>query len=753
MSRTYICIDLKSFYASVELAARKYDPLTTNLVVADAERTEKTICLAVSPSLKALGISGRARLFEVVRRVKEVNAERFRRARSLGLLPKGPDGSFHFAASSFDANALAADPSLELSYIVATPRMTLYETVSTQIFSIYSKYISPDDIHVYSIDECFMDVTAYLHTYGLTARELAMRMIRDVLNATGITATAGIGDNMYLAKIAMDIVAKHVPADEQGVRIAYLNEQLYRETLWCHTPITDFWRVGRGTAARVAKLGCLTMGDIAKLSLSGEGRLYAALGVNAELLIDHAWGREPTEISTIKGYTPESRSLSAGQVLKEPYDWEKGKLIVREMTELLVLDLVRKGAVTRQVTLTINYDKESLEEVRQEEDAGGASARRGKNSADTIYIVKKTGAVYQGEVAPDYYGRLCPKHAHGTGNLGRWTSSTAAIMDVMMALYDRITDKDLLIRRVNIAASDVIPEAEIPEAAPEQMDLFTDYEALEREEEKRKAAEDRERRMQKAALSLQSRFGKNVILKGMNLLEGGTTRERNEMIGGHRAGSAESEKRKAVGESTRAKDRQSHLRDTDGETQDTIARNTETIHGEKPDTISRKTGNVQSYQKTDHDKLKSRVPEGPDPKIVYADIINLPPWQPTSRPRMSLHDRSAQFAAYKTLSGYEDMVNETVRLTDRAPELEEYEQDMLNRRLLQISDALARGEHPLLTLTVFIPDEKKDGGRYEDVTAAVKRIDEQRRKIVLTDPKSSVQNNIEFDIGRVVNIR
>ena len=528
MERTYIAIDAKSFYASVEANDRKYDPLTTNLVVADPTRTEKTICLAVSPSLKAYGISGRARLFEVIQRVKEVNAERFRTARKLGVLPKDEKGRYHFTSTSFDAEALAADPALELGYIVAPPRMKLYEKISTQIFAVYSKYIRPDDIHVYSIDEVFLDVTAYLNTYHLSAHDLAITMIREVLYTTGITATAGIGTNMYLAKVAMDIVAKHVPADKDGVRIAELNEISYREKLWCHTPLTDFWRVGHGTAARVAALGCYTMGDIARLSVLDESQLYAALGINAELLIDHAWGWEPTDIATIKSYQPESSSLSSGQVLKEPYTADKGRLIVREMTELLVLDLVRKGVVTKQVTLTIGYDRTSIKYEYQ-----------GKKLQDSIFTVAKTGKRYMGKVGLDMYGRPCPKHAYGTGNLDHWTSSTAAIMDTMMALFDRIVDTDLMIRRVNVVACNLISEDEIPEEGPEQLDLFTDYEALEREKAERKAAEEKERNLQRATLLIQERYGKNAMLKGMNFLEGGTTRERNGQIGGHRAGTDE----------------------------------------------------------------------------------------------------------------------------------------------------------------------------------------------------------------------
>ena len=524
--RTFLAVDLKSFYASAELADRRYDPLTTNLVVADPTRTEKTICLAVSPSLKAYGISGRARLFEVIERVKHVNAERLKNAIRLGVAVKDPDtGKLRLSSPSFDAEALAADPSLELSYIVAPPRMKLYEKISTQIFGIYSKYISADDIHVYSIDECFLDVTAYLNTYHLTAHEPAMTMIREVLYTTGITATAGIGTNMYLAKVAMDIVAKHVPADEQGVRIAELDELSYRDLLWCHTPLTDFWRVGRGIARRMEALGLFTMGDIARQSVRNEPVLYAALGKNAELLIDHAWGWEPTEIKTIKSYKPENQSLSSGQVLKEPYTPEKTKLIVREMTELLVLDLVRKHVVIKQVTLTLGYDRTSI-----------VPAYQGKTRMENVYKVARTGKQYTGKVGFDPYGRLCPKHAHGTGNLDHWTSGTKAIMDVMMELFDRIIDPDLLIRRVNVVACNLLPEDQIPEEGSAQLDLFTDYDALEKEKAEQAAAEDRERRLQRATLLIQGKYGKNSLLKGMNFLEGATTRERNAQIGGHRAG-------------------------------------------------------------------------------------------------------------------------------------------------------------------------------------------------------------------------
>lgn len=529
MNKVYIAIDLKSFYASVECVDRHLDALTTNLVVADESRTEKTICLAVTPSLKAYGISGRARLFEVVQAVKEINQKRFNEAFRRKLLPKDENGKYHFSSASFDAEALAADPSLELSYIIAPPRMRLYEEISTKIFSIYMRYISPEDIHVYSIDECFIDATGYLSTYHMTAHELAMTMIREVLYETGITATAGIGTNLYLAKVAMDIVAKHVPADKDGVRIAELNEMKYRELLWCHTPLTDFWGLGGGTAARVAALNCYTMGDIARLSTINEDLLYKALGVKAEIVIDHAWGWEPTEIATIKSYRPSTNSLSSGQVLKEPYTAELARLIVREMTELLVLDMVRKYVVTKNLTLTIGYDRTSVQLVR-----------RGRTPKEDEYKVTSTGKRYNGVVHKDHYGRPVPKHAHGTGNLENWTSSTAAIAECMMQLYDRIIDPDLLVRRINICACHLIYENNIPEDdGPVQLELFVDYEEVERQKAEKKRKEERERALQRATLQLQGRFGKNAVLRGMNLMEGGTTIERNGQIGGHRAEASE----------------------------------------------------------------------------------------------------------------------------------------------------------------------------------------------------------------------
>lgn len=505
-SHIYIAIDLKSFYASVECTERQLDPLTTNLVVADASKTEKTICLAVSPSLKAYGIPGRARLFEVVQRVKEINRER---------IVSAPGNQF--TGSSFLAPELAAHPELELSYIIAPPRMAFYLEYSTIIYNTYLKYIAPEDMHVYSIDEVFMDVTHYLKTYRLTPKELASKIIMDVLDSTGITATAGIGTNLYLCKAAMDIVAKHVDPDEHGVRIAELDEMSYRKLLWNHRPLTDFWRVGHGYQKKLESAGLFTMGDIARCSLGGdndyqnEDLLYHMFGVNAELLIDHAWGWEPTTMDLIKAYKPETNSISSGQVLQCPYDTEKGKLIVREMTDLLVLDLVDKKLVTDQMILTIGYDIDNL-----------TNAKIRNN--------------YKGEVTTDRYGRKVPKHAHGTANLDRQTSSTQIILHAVMDLYDQIINPNLLIRRVTITANHLVDEAQAKERVQyEQMDLFTDYAALERKKKKEAEMLSKERKLQEAMLSVKKKFGKNAVLKGMNLQEGATAIERNQQIGGHKA--------------------------------------------------------------------------------------------------------------------------------------------------------------------------------------------------------------------------
>ncbi len=557
----YIAIDLKSFYASVECVERGLDPLDANLVVADTTRSEKTICLAVSPPLKAEGVPGRPRLFEVVQKVREINAKR--RAKAPG---KRLEGSSHFASE------LVADPSLELGYIIARPRMAYYMEYSTRIYEIYLRYVAPEDIHIYSIDEVFIDATDYLRLYGLTAHQFAMTLVREVLAETGVTATAGIGTNMYLAKIAMDINAKHAEADADGVRIAELDEASYRRTLWGHRPITDFWRIGHGYARRLAKLGLYTMGDIARCSLGGpndfhnEELLYKTFGINAELLIDHAWGWEPCRMQDIKSYRSENNSLSSGQVLMRPYPYESAKLIVREMTDLLVLDLVEKKLVCDQMLLDLGYD--------------------------SVEHQQSGGAGYRGTVEIDRYGRRVPKPAHGSVNLGRFCSSTRIIMDAVMELFERIADPKLSVRRVTVTANHVVPEGsgaaqksvqgtaglgldsdvagesvaetaahagssgaaarlsaggsafvpgndptaidDFPADVGEQLDMFTDYEgrAEARREEEDLAAE---RRRQEAILAIRQRYGKNAILKGMNLQEDGTTIERNRQIGGHKA--------------------------------------------------------------------------------------------------------------------------------------------------------------------------------------------------------------------------
>lgn len=459
--RTFIAIDLKSFYASVECVDRGLDPLTTNLVVADASRTDKTICLAVTPALKAYGIPGRARLFEVVQRVRQINAQSRQK----------------------------------LEYIVAPPRMRRYMEVSTKIYGIYLKYIAPEDIHVYSCDEIFADVTDYLGTYRCSARELTMRMIRDVLAQTGITATAGIGTNMYLAKVAMDIEAKHSPADKDGVRIAELDEMTYRRKYWCHRPLTDFWRIGHGLAARLEANFMYTLGDVARCSLNNEELLYKLFGVNAELLIDHAWGWESATIKDIKDYKPETKSLSSGQVLSEPYTFDKARTVVREMADGLVLDLVAKHLVADQMVLTVGYDIDNLTE-------GNA---RG----------------YRGPVAVDYYGRAVPKPAHGSINLGRHCSSTEVITEAVVSLFDRIVDRNLLIRRMYVVANHTIDESR---AEGVQLDLFED-----------KVDDGRERKRQEAILAIKNKFGKNAILKGTSFDEGATAIERNAQVGGHKA--------------------------------------------------------------------------------------------------------------------------------------------------------------------------------------------------------------------------
>jgi len=489
--RSYIAIDLKSFYASVECKERELDPMTTNLVVADKSRTEKTICLAVSPSLKSYGIPGRARLFEVVQKVKEVNKRRI-------CMAPGKK----FAGTSVDNEEIKLHPELELDYITAVPRMALYMKCSTEIYNIYLKYVAPEDIHVYSIDEVFMDVTDYLNTYRMTARELAGKIIREIQQETSIAATAGIGTNLYLCKVAMDIVAKHIEPDQNGVRIAELTEISYRKLLWAHQPITDFWRVGPGYAKKLAEVGLFTMGDVARCSLGKPGEyynedlLYRLFGVNAELLIDHAWGYEPCTIADIKVYKPEAKSIGSGQVLSSAYSLEKAKIVVLEMVEQIAFDLFEQKLVSKQFVLTIGYDRDNLQ-----------------------------GQEYSGEVATDRYGRKIPKQAHGTINLDIPTSSLKEITTAVSSLYDRIIDKELLIRRLTLSATKVMPkEGQVYQ----QLDLFTDYEALKKEQEK-------ERRLQKSILDIKKKYGKNAVLRGLSYEEGATTRTRNGQIGGHKA--------------------------------------------------------------------------------------------------------------------------------------------------------------------------------------------------------------------------
>ncbi len=502
----YAAIDLKSFYASVECMERGLDPLTTNLVVADKSRTEKTICLAVSPSLKAYGIPGRPRLFEVIQKVEQINSRRS---------PHAPGHTF--SGSSFHDPEVRARPELSLDYIIATPRMSLYMEYSLRIYDIYLKYIAPEDIHVYSIDEVMIDVTGYLSPRHPSARELVGKMIRDVQKTTGISATAGIGTNLYLAKVAMDIMAKHVDADEHGVRIAELDEISYRRLLWNHRPLTDFWRIGHGYAAKLKEHGLYTMGDIARCSLGRPGDfhneelLYRLFGINAELLIDHAWGWEPCTMADIKSYQPESSSIGGGQVLSCPYPFDKARLVIKEMADQLALDLVDKSMVASQLVLTVGYDMACLTDPQ---------------------ISPK----YTGPITTDRYGRKIPKHAHGTVNLPRQTSSARQIIRSALELFDRIADRNLLIKRIYITATHITPAASVQKPKIfEQLDLFTDYEQLERQRQQEEAMLQKERQLQQAMLSVKKKFGKNAILKGISLEEGATARERNRQIGGHKA--------------------------------------------------------------------------------------------------------------------------------------------------------------------------------------------------------------------------
>lgn len=495
--RIYLAIDLKSFYASVECVERGLNPLTTNLVVADESRTNKTICLAVSPSLKSYGISGRARLFEVVQKVKIANADRKSKIRG------------EFDGTSNQKPELDRDKNKAISYIVAPPRMAHYIKMSRKIYRIYLKYISPEDIHPYSIDEVFIDATDYLKLYQLSAKELAMKMIKDILNETGITATAGIGSNLYLCKIAMDIVAKHTTPDQNGVRIASLDEMSYREQLWEHEPLTDFWRVGKGYQKKLNKLGLYTMGDIARCSLGkedafyNEDLLYKTFGINAELLIDHAWGYEPCTMKDIKSYKPETKSIGNGQVLSCAYDYEKSKLIIKEMIHELSLELFEKGLVTDQLVITVEYDIENL----------------------------KNG--YRGEISSDMYGRKIPKHAHGTKNLYEWTNLGNLIMAAGLELFDEIVNENLSIRKLYVTANHVISnQTALKKKEYEQLSFF---DMLTDTKKEKKNKDEKEKKLQKAELEIKRRFGKNAIMRGISLEEGATMKERNGQIGGHKA--------------------------------------------------------------------------------------------------------------------------------------------------------------------------------------------------------------------------
>ena len=491
----YIAIDLKSFYASVECQERGLDPLKTNLVVADSSRTEKTICLAVSPSLKQYGIPGRARLYEVIQKVKEINAKR-----------KFNAPNHTFTCASYDDTALKNNPDLELSYIIAPPRMSYYMQYSTKILNIYLRWFSIEDIYVYSIDEVFIDITHYLKTYNCTPRQLATKVIRDVLKETGITATCGIGTNMYLAKVAMDIVAKHVESDKFGVRIAGLDEPAYRKYLWNHKPLKDFWRVGKGISQKLEKNGMFTMGDVALQSVKDDEKLYKLFGINAELLIDHAWGFEPCTIDSVKSYKPVTNSLSSGQVLKEPYNYAQTRLIVKEMAELLSLDLVKKDLITSKLVLDIGYD--------------------------ICNLSKSLNTSYDGEIKLDYYGREVPKHAHGTINIDHKTSSTKILTEKFVELFDKIINRNLYVRRVTLSACDIVNEEDYKNILVyEQMNMFIDYNKLAKERQK----EREEKALQKTVLNIKERYGKNAILKGMNFEKSGTTIERNGQIGGHRS--------------------------------------------------------------------------------------------------------------------------------------------------------------------------------------------------------------------------
>ncbi len=597
MESTIICCDMKSFYASCECVDRGLDPLTTNLVVADKTRTEKTICLAVSPSMKALGIPGRPRLFEVVQKVKEANAARSFRA---------PGGSF--SGSSHQFPELQQNPALSIDYIVAPPRMARYIEVSTQIYSIFLEFVAPEDIIVYSVDEAFLDVTSYLKTYGMSAHDLAMKIIHRVLEKTKITATIGIGTNLYLGKVAMDIMAKHMPADANGVRIAELNEETYRKYLWDHRPLTAFWRVGRGYVKRLQELGLFTMGDIARCSLEYEDLLYRTFGVNAELLIDHAWGWEPCTTKDVKAYKPENNTLGAGQVLGCAYGREKTRVIVREMADQLSLDLVQKRLVTDQLVLDIGFDAESLE--------------RG----------------YQGKLHANYYGKTVPEHAHGSIHLDRQTASTRLITEAAVKLFDEIFDDDVrMSRRISITAVHVVPEdmATVKEEF-RQLDLFTDFEA----EEKRRKEEDllleKEKKLQQGILAMKGKYGKNAVMKGMDLLDGATAISRNEQVGGHRAGNIGGLPEEEI-------DRFSAKKDSSADSMKTSSPSTDI------------NSSAQRSQ-----RIHSALSDLPITH-AYDDIIHLPHHRSSVHPPLSMESRAAQFSPFAALTGYEEAVAATAK--------------------------------------------------------------------------------------------
>ncbi len=504
--KIYIAIDLKSFYASVECRERGLDPLTTNLVVADKSRTDKTICLAVTPSLKARGISGRPRLFEVVQKVRLINSERREKLPNKRLV-----------GSSYNDIELQENDSLELDYIVAPPRMGLYVTYSARIYEVYLKYFAEEDIIVYSIDEVFIDITPYMRLYGVSPHDLAMRVLQDVLKTTGITATCGIGSNLFLAKVAMDIKAKHIPADKDGVRIAELDEKSFREEMWSHTPLTDFWRIGNGYARKLAPYGIFTMGDIARVSVGrnpdgyNEELLYNLFGINAELLIDHAWGWEPCTVEAIKAYKPMAKSLGSGQVLHRPYSAEDARLVVKEMIDALVLDLVDNHVVCDQMVLTIGYDIENISDPKRR-------------------------ANYHGEVRVDPYGRAMPRHSHGTANLEKPSASAYIINDKMLELYDRIIDPSLLVRRLTMSVNHLQYEWSVEdEDKPMQLTIFDNYEEIQAQRKQEKQIIAREKKRQHAIIDIKKKYGKNALLKGMNLKEAATQKDRNDQIGGHKA--------------------------------------------------------------------------------------------------------------------------------------------------------------------------------------------------------------------------